>query len=78
MAGIISKGIKLSYKNGEAQSYTELTNLQEIPDLGGEGEAIEVTVLSDAAHMYTDGLLNYGDSLVCRLSSFMRRHSSIL
>ena len=63
MAGIISKGIKLSYKNGEAQTYTELTNLQEIPDLGGEGEAIEVTVLSDAAHMYTDGILNYGDSL---------------
>lgn len=63
MAGIISKGIKLSYKNGDGSQYTELTNLQEIPDLGGEGEAIEVTVLSDAAHMYTDGILNYGDSL---------------
>ena len=41
----------------------ELTNLQEIPELGGEKEAIEITVLSDAAHMYTDGILNYGDSL---------------
>ena len=59
---IISKGIKLSYKtNGE--TYTDLTNLQEIPDLGGETEAIEITTLADAAHMYTDGLLNYGDSL---------------
>lgn len=57
MAGIISKGIKLFM--GEK----ELTNLQEIPDLGGEAEAIEVTVLSDAAHMYIDGILNYGDSL---------------
>lgn len=59
---VISKGIKLSYKtNGEI--YTELTNLQEIPELGGESEAIEITTLSDAAHMYTDGILNYGDSL---------------
>lgn len=59
---VISKGIKLSYKtNGEA--YTELTNLQEIPELGGDAEAIEITTLEDAAHMYTDGILNYGDSL---------------
>lgn len=53
----ISKGITLSY--GE----NLLTNLQEIPDLGGEVEAIEITTLSDAAHVYTDGILNYGDSL---------------
>lgn len=59
---VISKGIKLSYKLGEA-TFIELTNLQEIPDLGGEKESIEVTTLADAAHMYTDGILNYGDSL---------------
>ena len=60
----ISKGIKLSYKTAASESqYTELTNLQEIPDLGGEAEAIEITTLADAAHMYTDGILNYGDSL---------------
>lgn len=58
----ISKGIKLSYKTGEG-SYVELTNLQEIPELGGTSEAIEITTLADAAHMYTDGILNYGDSL---------------
>ena len=60
----ISKGIKLSYKatSGESQ-FTDLTNLQEIPELGGDVEAIEITTLSDAAHMYTDGILNYGDSL---------------
>lgn len=57
MAGILSKGIKLSL--GE----NELTNLMEIPDLGGEKESVEVTTLADAAHMYIDGLLNYGDSL---------------
>lgn len=54
---VISKGIALFH--GEK----ELTNLQEIPDLGGEAESIEITTLSDAAHMYTDGILNYGDSL---------------
>lgn len=54
---VISKGITLSMGD------KALTNLMEIPDLGGESEAIEVTTLADAAHMYTDGLLNYGDSL---------------
>lgn len=54
---VISKGIKLFY--GE----NELTNLQEIPELGGDTEAIEITTLADAAHMYTDGIKNYGDSL---------------
>ena len=60
---VISKGIKLSYKNGTASEFVELTNLQEIPELGGETEAIEVTTLADAAHVYTDGLISYGDSL---------------
>lgn len=57
MAGVISKGIKLSYGD------TELTNLMEIPELGGETEAIEITTLADAAHKYTNGLINYGDNL---------------
>ena len=53
----ISKGIKLFL--GEK----ELTNLQEIPELGGDVEAIEITTLADSAHVYTDGIKNYGDSL---------------
>ena len=60
---VISKGIKLSYKSGTGSTYTELTNLQEIPDLGGETESIEITTLADGAHTYTDGIKNYGDSL---------------
>lgn len=59
---VISKGITLSYKNGTGE-FIELTNLQEIPELGGDVEAIEITTLADAAHMYTDGIKNYGDSL---------------
>jgi hypothetical protein len=41
----------------------ELTNLMEIPELGGDAEAIEITTLADPAHMYTDGIKNYGDSV---------------
>lgn len=59
---VISKGITLSYK-GSTGDFVELTNLQEIPELGGDVEAIEITTLADAAHMYTDGIKNYGDSL---------------
>jgi hypothetical protein len=60
---VISKGITLSYKTGTGSTFTELTNLQEIPELGGAAESIEITTLADAAHVYTDGILNYGDSL---------------
>lgn len=59
---VISKGISLSYKTSTGE-FTELVNLQEIPDLGGTAESIEITTLADAAHMYTDGIKNYGDSL---------------
>jgi hypothetical protein len=59
---VISKGITLSYKKDA--DFIELTNLQEIPELGGDSEAIEITTLADAAHMYCDGIKNYGDSLV--------------
>lgn len=59
---VISKGIELSYKNGSGE-FIKLTNLQEIPELGGDTEAIEITTLADVAHVYTDGIKNYGDSL---------------
>lgn len=61
---VISKGITLSYKTAEeGAEFVKLTDLQEIPELGGDAEAIEITTLADAAHMYTDGIKNYGDSL---------------
>ncbi len=59
---VISKGITLSYKKDSGE-FIALTNLQEIPELGGDTEAIEITTLADAAHTYTDGIKNYGDSL---------------
>ncbi len=59
---VISKGIKLSYKT-TGNTYTDLTNLQEIPELGGSADSIEITTLADVAHTYTNGILNYGDNL---------------
>ena len=58
---VISKGITLSY--GVEGSTFPLTNLLEIPELGGDIEAIEITTLADGAHMYTEGLKNFGDNL---------------
>lgn len=61
---VISKGIKLSYKaSSSGSTYTDLTNLQDIPELGGDTEAIEITTLADDAHQYTNGIKNYGDNL---------------
>lgn len=59
---VISKGIKLSYKSS-GTTYTDLTNLQEIPELGGSADSIEITTLADAAHKYTNGIKSYGDTL---------------
>ena len=62
MAGILTKGVKLSY-GATSSNYTDLTNLQEYPDLGGTADSVEVTTLDDAAHTFINGLLSYGDSL---------------
>ena len=60
---VITKGITLSYQTSGQTSFIPLTNLQEIPDLGGDVDSIEITTLADEAHVYTDGLKNYGESL---------------
>ena len=61
---MISKGITLGYKaSGSESTYTNLTGLQEIPELGGEKESLEITTLADEAHVYENGLISYGDSI---------------
>ena len=62
-SGTLSKGIKLSYKASGASNFTDLTDLQEIPDIGGSSDSVEVTTLEDSAHLFINGLLDYGDSL---------------
>ena len=40
---ILSKGIKLSYSSTGTESYTDLTDLLEIPSLGGSVDKVDVT-----------------------------------
>lgn len=61
MAGILSKGIKFSYAPTAEGIFTEVTNLQEIPSLGGTPDKIETTCLADANKTYINGLIDYGD-----------------
>lgn len=59
---VLSKGIKLGYKaSSSASSYTDLTNLTEIPALGGTSEKVDVTTLDDSAKKYIEGIKDYGD-----------------
>lgn len=59
MAEILSKGIKLSYKL--AETYVQLKDLLEIPELGGTVDKVEVTNLEDGNRRYINGLKDFGD-----------------
>lgn len=60
MAGVLSKGITLSYKS-EGTTYTKIDNLQTCPDLGGTAEKVEVTTLEDSNKKYINGVKDFGD-----------------
>lgn len=63
MAGILTKGITLSY-GAAAESVTPLTNLMEIPEIGnGAKEKIETTTLADNVKTYIAGLGDSGQDL---------------
>ena len=58
---ILSKGIKLSYSSTGTESYTDLTDLLEIPSLGGSIDKVDVTTLADTSKKYINGIKDYGD-----------------
>lgn len=60
-SGLLSKGIKLSYKTSESSGFKTLKDLQEIPELGGTPNKVDVTTLDDEARAYINGLIEYGD-----------------
>lgn len=63
MAGILTKGITLSYK-GSTGEFAVLTNLQEIPEIGnGAREKVETTTLTDNVKTYIAGLGDSGQDL---------------
>lgn len=58
---ILSKGIKLGYSSTGTDTYTDLTDLLEIPSLGGSIDKVDVTTLADASKRYINGIKDYGD-----------------
>lgn len=58
---ILSKGIKLAYSSTGTEPYTDLTDLLEIPSLGGSIDKVDVTTLADASKKYINGIKDYGD-----------------
>lgn len=60
MAGILSKGITLSYK-ASGDEYKVIPNLQECPELGGSAEQVEVTTLADGNKKYIKGIKDFGE-----------------
>ena len=59
MAGILSKGITLSYKKDT--QFVVIPDLQEVPDLGGSAEKVDVTTLADGNYKYINGIKDFGD-----------------
>jgi hypothetical protein len=59
MAGVLSKGIVFSSKVLTVE--TPITNLLEVPELGGKVDKVEVTTLSDSSKKFIPGIKDYGD-----------------
>ena len=59
---MLANGIKLGYKSGSSgSSYTDLTGLKEVPDLGVDPEKVENTTLADTMKHYELGIGDPGD-----------------
>ena len=59
--GLHSQGIKLAYKTGDAADFTTLKDLQEVPELGGTPNKVDVTTLDNESKTSIKGLIDYGD-----------------
>lgn len=60
-SGILSKGIKLGYSTTSSGTYTNIPDLQEVPQFGGAAEKVDVTTLTDGNYRYINGIKDFGD-----------------
>ena len=60
-AGTSTIGAKISVAESSGGTYTEIPGLQEIPELGGDPEQIDVTVLTDTVKRSIPGVQDLGD-----------------
>lgn len=58
---MLANGAKLGYSTSSTTTYTDLTGLKEIPELGGDPEKVDNTALTDTAKQYEYGITDYGD-----------------
>jgi hypothetical protein len=58
---MLANGITLSYKKSGGSSYTELTGIKTVPELGNEEEKVENTGLGDKSKQYEYGIGDPGD-----------------
>ena len=60
---MLANGITLGYKkkSGSPSTYTILTGLKEVPEIGDEPEKVENTCLSDTVKQYEFGIGDPGD-----------------
>lgn len=52
-----SIAVKVEYKLGAEGPLTELTNVSDIPDLGGSPEQIDVTAIGDLRRKFINGII---------------------
>lgn len=58
---MLANGIKLGMKESAGSTYTDLTGLKEVPEIGVEPEKVENTCLSDKVKQYENGIGDVGD-----------------
>lgn len=58
---MLANGIKLSYKKDGESTFTNLTGLKSVPDMGMDPEKVENTCLADKVKQYEFGIGDYGD-----------------
>lgn len=58
---MLANGITLSYKTKSGTSYTVLTGMKEVPEIGNEKEKVDNSGLSDKNKQYEYGIGDYGD-----------------
>lgn len=60
---MLANGIKLSYKKktGTPSTFTNLTGLKEVPEMGVEPEKVENTTLADTVKQYELGIGDSGE-----------------
>lgn len=60
--GLASVGVTVGYSSTiPATTYTNLDGLQEVPEIGGKVDKIDVTTLADNSKRYIQGLSDPGD-----------------